>query len=515
MVARYLLGVDIGTNGSKGVLTDRDGTVVAHHAREHRVMTPRPGWCEQDADEAWWGGLRQIIGQLLAQSGVDARDVAGVGISGMCPNVLPVDEEGRPLYSGMLYSDNRASRQIQEITAQMGEATIHRLAGRGLSPDSVGAKVAWLRENEPQVFARMRMVHTVTSYVVWKLTGVSAIDYTVAPRFSPMFDVQALGWDREGCAAVGITAEQLPTAQWATAVAGQVTERAAGETGLAAGTPVITGTCDGTAEAVSVGTVERGEASLLYGSTMALIVFAAEGVSHPRLFVSPSPIPGIYKASLAMSASGALTRWFRDQFGQMELAAQNAIGIDAYQLLGDQADTVPPGSEGLLVLPYFAGERAPIYDSRARGIIIGLTLSHTRRHVYRALLEGVGFGLRHGMEDLAEAGVEITRIVATGGGTKSRVWTQIIGDVIGRDQEIVASPYGAPLGDAFLAGLGIGLFHDVSPLRGSWVQATGVVRHDPARTRVYDAYFKVYRGLYGKLRESMHALAELSQVAVD
>jgi sugar (pentulose or hexulose) kinase len=213
-----------------------------------------------------------------------------------------------------------------------------------------------------------------------------------------------------------------------------------------------------------------------------------------------------------MNASAALTRWFRDNFGQVEREAEAALGINAYHLLSDQAAQVPPGSAGLVVLPYFAGEGHPILDTQARGLILGLTLSHTRSHVYRALLEGVAYGLRHNLETFYEAGLPIKRCIAAGGGTKSKVWTQIVSDVVGQDQELVASPYGAPYGDAYLAGCGVGLFTDLDVLRKQWVQVIGKVEHDPSVHPLYDGYYQVYRRLYEPLREHMHTLARLSAV---
>ena len=221
-------------------------------------------------------------------------------------------------------------------------------------------------------------------------------------------------------------------------------------------------------------------------------------------------LPGLWGTAVTMSASGALTRWFRDNFGQPELDAQARTGLNAYQLLRQEAEDIPPGSEGLLALPYFAGERAPIWDAQARGLILGLTLSHTRRHIYRALLESTALGLRHGLEEPLAAGAKITRIISTGGGTKAHAWTQIVSDVIGYDQDVLVKPYGAPYGDAYQAGMAVGLFKDLTPLHDVWVQKTLPVKWNPERKKVYDRYFEVYRGLYGKLKDDMHALAELA-----
>jgi xylulokinase len=241
-----------------------------------------------------------------------------------------------------------------------------------------------------------------------------------------------------------------------------------------------------------------------------MTVISKELIIHPKLFAEPGPLPDTYALGAAMATSGSLTRWFRDNFAQVETDLEQKLAINAYQLLSDQAGEVSPGSDGLVALPYFAGERTPIWDPLARGTIIGLTLSHTRKHVYRALLEGVAYGLRNNLEVMEEAGAKLKRIIAAGGGTKSRVWLQIVSDVIGADQELVESPFGAPYGDAFLAGYGAGVFDDLCPLGDTWVRKIGTVRHNPRVKAVYDSYYSEYRELYPRLRESMHALAGLS-----
>ena len=506
----YLLGVDIGTSGSKGVLVDLGGNVIAHQSVEHGVDTPRPGWFEHDADAIWWADFKRICRALIAETGAPAGEIAAVGVSALCPDMLPVDENGRPLRKGILYCDSRAQVQHEQIIDRFGDERILEMTGHRLSTSSIGPKMLWFRDNEPALFDRTRKVYSATSYIIFKLTGESVVDYMHAPFYDPMFDIRRMDWDLGVCEELGLSPELLPALRWATDVAGGVTRDSAAETGLAEGTPVITGTCDGTAEGLSVGAVREGEASLLYGTTMGLAVMSDSVRTHPALVVLPGAIPNTYRTAFAMSASGALTTWFRDNFGQVEQEVEAQLGINAYALLSAQGSDVPPGSEGLIVLPYFAGERSPIYDPLARGLILGLTLSHTRKHVYRALLEGVAYSLRHSLEMLVGTGVKVKRIIATGGGTRNRLWTQIVSDVIGKDQEIAVQPFGSPYGDAFMAGYGVGIFKDVSPLRTGWASETSRVEHNPETKRVYDKYYAVYRELYETNKDHMHALAQLS-----
>lgn len=512
MSGKYLLGIDVGTYSSKGVLTDEEGRVLAYHFVEHSTFSPRPGWYEHDAEQVWWGDLVKVARALLEKANINPADIAGVGMSALCADMLPLDEDGRPLRNAILYGiDLRATEEIAMLNREIGEEKIYEISGNALSNQSVGPKILWFRRNEPELFLRARMIHSASSYLAYKLTGRSFLDYATAAFFSPLFDIHRLVWDEEICRFLEVPQEFLPETCWATGVVGGVTKEAAEAAGLAPGTPVIAGTVDAYAEAVSVGMVEAGEAVFSYGSTMNLLAPSDRLKLHPKLLATPYSLPNKYILVGATATAGALTRWFRDNFAQVEMETERNVGINAYHLLSDQAAEAPPGSSGLLVLPYFAGERCPIWDAEARGLILGLTLSHTRRHLYRALLEGTAYSLRHNLETFSEAGAQIERVIASGGGTLSRTWLQIVSDVTGFDQELVASTFGSPYGDAFLAGYGVGLFSDARPLRTTWVQKKDVVKANPALKPLYDRYYQVYRKLYEKVKESMHTLARLSQ----
>lgn len=510
MTRNFLLGIDIGTSASKGVLTDLQGRVIAQRSIEHAVNSPRPGWFEQDADSVWWGDLVRICRALLAESSIAPVAIAALRVSSLSPDMLPVDGNGVPLRPGMLYSDGRAQEEIEEIGRQFNAEDLYRITAKTLSSSSVGPKILWLRKHEPQTYARTRTVHTATSFLVFKLTGNAVIDHVEAAGFNPLFDAHAMQWNPDVCDALQISQALLPEIRWTTDLAGAVTATAAAATGLAEGTPVVTGTCDAFAEAVSVGAVDIGEATLSYGSTMVFTLVLDHLQIEPGMSAGPGPLPHTYKIGSSMSCASSLTRWFRDNFGAPERQAEEVTGISAYQLLSAEAATVPPGAEGLVVLPYWAGERSPIYDSRARGLVLGLTLSHTRRHFYRALIESVGYGLRHNLEIMAATGAPIKRIVATGGGTQSELWTQIVSDIVGQEQEIARNPLGAPYGNAFMAGYGAGIFADLAPLRSDWAPATTRVVPDPKAHALYDRYYEVYRTLYSANREAMHSLARLA-----
>ena len=514
MVSAYLLGIDVGTQSSKGALLRVDGRVAAYHAVEHGVSRPLPGRAEHDADAVWWGDVVTITRALLDQADVDPADVAAVGVSALAPTMVPVDADGRPLRPGILYGiDTRAQVEIERLNRELGWDGPAVSPARRLQAQSVAPKIVWFRDHEPERWARTAKVLGATGYIVHRLTGSFMIDRHCAGALAPLFDPATAGWDPTQCGRLGVPSSLLPEVREATDVVGGVTPNAARETGLAAGTPVICGSMDVLAEYLSSGAIEEGEGCLVFGSTMCMSVLSPEPRSHPLLYGGRSLVPGLHRVSGGMATSGELTRWFRDNFAPDELRIEGRAGTSAYQLLGEAAAAVPAGSDGLVVLPYFSGERTPVFDAQARGMILGLTVSHTRQHLYRGLLEGVAYGVRHHFDLMAEVGVVPRRLVAVGGGSQSALWTQIVSDVTGQTIACVERPIGPALADAFLAGYGIGLFDAFAPLAERWVRIGRRVSPDPRATAIYDGYYRVYRRLYERTAEEMHELARLGEIA--
>jgi len=515
-MAPYLLGVDVGTQSSKGALVTLDGHVVAHHAVEHGVSRPFPGWAEHDADGVWWRDVTTIIQALLRQADANAADVAAVGVSALAPAMVPVDAHGRPLRPGILYGiDTRAHVEIERLNHELGWDTPDAPPARRLQAQSVSPKIVWFREHEPELWRNTSKILGATGYVVHRLTGTYVVDRGNAEALAPLYDRATASWDHAMCERFQVPRSMLPEIHEAADVVGVVTPEAARETGLAVGTPVICGSIDGLAEYLSSGAIHDGEGCLVFGSTMCVCVLSSAPRSHAWLYGGHSLVPGLHRLSGGMATSGALARWFRDNFAPHEMQTERASGISAYQLLDDDAAAVPPGAEGLMVLPYFSGERTPIFDIQARGLILGLTMSHARHHLYRALLEGVAYGARHHFDLMAEVGVVPRRLVALGGGSQSALWTQIVSDVTGQPLQCVERPIGPALADAFLAGFGVGLFSTFTPLAECWVGIGRTVHPDPQVTRVYDQYYRVYRRLYERTAEEMHELARLSATPPD
>jgi xylulokinase len=457
------------------------------------MIVPRPGWAEHRAEEDWWGDFVHVTKALLAQSGLDPQEIKGIAASAIGPCMLPVDAGGKPLMNGVLYGvDTRATAQIAALNAAIGAEVILQRCGNALTSQSVGPKILWLKETQPEIFARTAKVLTSTSYLTWKLTGEHAIDHYTAANFSPLYDVGKQDWT--DALADFLPLDRLPRLLWSTDIAGHVTAAAAAETGLAEGTPVTCGTIDAAAEAVSVGVAAPGEMMVMYGSTIFIIQVTGQPVRDPRLWYAPWLFPGRHASMAGLATSGTLTHWFRDQL---------ARDADFATLAGEAAAS-PKGAKGLICLPYFSGERTPIHDPHAKGAFFGMDLTHTRADLYRAVLEGIAMGTAHVFETCAEVGAAPRTVRAVGGGTKNALWLQATSDLSGVPQELCDKSIGASYGDAFLAALAVGLVEEGDILR--WNPVSGRVM--PEMVAAYDRQYPLWKRLYAQTRDIAHAISQ-------
>ncbi|NGQ91710.1 FGGY-family carbohydrate kinase [Rhodobacter sp. HX-7-19] len=488
----HTLGIDIGTFESKGVLVDGTGRIVATATRPHRMLVPRPGWAEHRAEEDWWGDFVHITRALLAESGVAATDIACVAASAIGPCMLPVDADGAPLMNGVLYGvDTRAAVEIEDLTTRIGADRIMQVCGNALTSQSVGPKILWLKNRQPELYARTAKVLTSTSYITWKLTGEYVIDHYTAANFSPLYDVNALAWT-DALAPDILPLEKLPRLMWSTDIAGHVTAAAAAETGLAIGTPVTCGTIDAAAEAVSVGVQRPGEMMMMYGSTIFIIQVTSDPVRDARLWYAPWLWPGMHASMAGLATSGTLTHWFRDQF-----ARDTSFGN-----LAAEAAASPKGAKGLICLPYFSGERTPIHDPLAKGAFFGLDLTHTRGDMFRAVLEGIASGTAHVLDTYRALGAFPDRILAVGGGTKNAVWMQATSDIGGAGQIVCEKTVGASYGNAFLAATAVG--KALPDQIVEWNPVARTVR--PETVAAYARQYPLFKRLYAQTRDIAHEL---------
>lgn len=486
-----LLGIDIGTASSKAVLATPDGEIVASATTPHDMSLPHPGWAEMDAEEVWWGDIVALTKQLVNDENRDA--IAAMCVSGVGPCLLLCDENLSPQRPAILYGiDMRATDEIAELTERLGAAAIVNRGGTPLSTQAVGPKMLWVQRKEPHVWERSTRWFNSSSYVVAKLTGEYVLDHHTASQCDPLYDINSFRWldDWVDEIAPGI---EMPRLAWPSEIVGHVTALAAEETGLRTGTPVAAGTVDAWAEAISVGVRRPGDLMLMYGSTMFFVQVLPGLRTSPLLWTTAGVEPQTYTAAAGMATSGSLTTWMRELMG----------GVD-FETLIKEASAAPPGADGLLVLPYFAGERTPVFDPDARGVIAGLSLRHSRGHVFRATYEGIAFGIKQILSLLDEVAQDLPRrIVAVGGGTKGELWTRVVSDITGRPQIVPKETIGASFGDAWMAGVGAGVISSDT----EWVRDPEVIQPDPTTKDVYDDLFAGYEDLYLSTRDVVHRLA--------
>ena len=495
---RHVLGIDVSTTATKALLVDEQGRVAGAAISEYGFDVPRPLWSEQEP-ALWWQAAQQAIPAALRAAGADASDVAAVGLTGQMHGLVLLDAQDEPLRPAILWNDQRTADECDLIREAVGPERLVEITGNDALTGFTAPKLVWVREHEPDVWRRIAHVLLPKDYLRLRLTGEHAMDKADGSG-TLLFDLAARDWSPEVVQALAIERAWLPPTFEGPAITAQVSAAAAAATGLAAGTPVVAGGGDQSANAVGVGAVAPGVVALSLGTSG--VVFAATDAPlyEPRGRVHSfcHAVPGKWHMmSVMLSAAGSL-RWLRDAL---------APGVP-FSELAARAGEVPAGSDGLMFLPYLSGERSPHPDPLARGAFVGLTLGHDLRHMTRAVLEGVAFGLRDGLELMLEAGVPApTHIVASGGGTASPLWRQVVADVLGAELSIPESTEGAAFGAAALASVGAGWFASVEDACHSLVRTTPSAAPDSDRASYSDAY-AIYRDLYPALRTSFHRLGQ-------
>ncbi|PYS81932.1 MAG: xylulokinase [Acidobacteria bacterium] len=502
------LGIDVGTGGSRAVLTDASGQVVASATIEHEPFaSPRAGWAEQDARD-WWRASAAAVREVLSGGAASAEEVGCVGLSGQMHGSVLLDERGEVLRPALIWCDQRTDAQCRSITERVGAARIIELTSNPALTGFTLPKLLWVREQEPDVWARVRSVLLPKDYVRLRLTGERATDVADASG-TLLFDVAGRRWSREMLDAAGIDERLLPRVFESPEVTGHVTAEGAAATGLREGTPIVAGAGDQAAGAVGMGIVRPGAVSATIGTSG--VVFAATDKpsldAGGRVHTFCHAVPGRWHVMGVTQGAGLSLRWFRERFGARGGTAQGVSdgtalreSGDPYDLLCDEAAGAPPGSDGVLWAPYLMGERTPHLDPHARAALTGLTASHTRAHVVRAILEGVAFSLRDTFEIFAEMGVPVETIRLGGGGARSALWRQIQADVYGRAVETVEAEEGAAYGAALLAGVGAGAWPSVDAACEAVVRVASATEPDADVSRLLARQYGRFRALYPALR---------------
>ena len=491
------LGIDTGTGGTRAVVIDERGTVVASATSEHQAFaSPQPAWAEQDPRD-WWRACGIAVRAALSQPGVSGEEIAAVGLTGQMHGAVLLDEAGEVIRPALIWCDQRTDDQCRTITEKVGAARLIELTSNPAITGFTLPKLRWVLEHEPALWARVRSILLPKDYVRFCLTGERATDVADASG-TLLFDVAQRCWSRAMLEATEIDERWLPQVFESAEVSGRVSAKGSAATGLRAGIPVVAGAGDQAAGAVGMGIVKPGMVSATIGTSGVMFATTAQPALDPlgRIHTFCHAIPGRWHVMGVTQAAGLSLRWFRDQFG---------AGVDdhrdPYERLTDEAASVASGSDGLLWAPYLMGERTPHLDPDARGALIGLSASHTRAHVIRAILEGVAFSLRDTLTIFAEIGVPVDKIRLGGGGARSSLWRQIQADVYGQTVQVLAAEEGAAYGAALLAGVGSGMWASVDQACDAAVRVSSQIEPDKASADLMDKQYGRFRAIYPALRD--------------
>lgn len=508
----FFVGTDIGTLGTKTVVVSLEGKIMASDYAEYGVITPQPLWAEQ-WPEVWYGAVCKTIKGAVEKSRVAPNRIAGITISGLYGGSgIPCDGEMNAIRPCLIWMDRRATGEVAWVRDHIGVDRIFEITANYVDSYHGFNKMLWIKNNEPEVWKRTKWLVTPYAYAIYKLTGSLSFDYCSAGNVGGIFDMGKRDWSLDLMKEMGIPRGFFPeTLSESSEVVGRIHTEGAGLTGLLEGTPVCAGGVDAAVATLSAGAFDEGDHVAMMGTSMAWGYIHGGEYCSPNLISMPHvayPEKKVYTFAGAATAGGVI-KWFREQFGQLEKSMEAAGESDAYALLDKAAEKIPPGSERLLVLPYFMGERAPIWDVNARGTVLGLTLYHTRGHLFRACLEAVAYALRNCIEFSKQKGMKLSReLIMVGGATKSALWKKIFADITHFPVSCVSGGGEAAYGDALLAAYGVGAIDSFETIK-DWISFDTSVHPDEKSMKVYDAYFEQYIGLYEALKETMENVTHL------
>ena len=499
---KWLLGIDIGTSACKVALFSPEGHVAAQGSGDYKVFYPEPGWAEQNPED-WWTAVCGAIRSMLAESHIDAADISGIGIDGQGWSAIAVDKAGTVLCNTPIWMDTRAHEICSEIKDRIGEDTFFRICGNPFQPAYTLPKILWYKKNRPEVYRNTYKILQSNSFIAYRLTGAMTQDVSQGYAYQ-CFDMRTGCWDQVACDLLGIDINMLPDIYPCHQVVGTVTKEAAALTGLAEGTPVVAGGLDAACGTLGAGVIHPGETQEQGGQAGGMSICMDAYQADPRLILSFHVVPDLWLLQGGTVGGGGVIRWFEQEFGASERAEAAGTGASSLTVMDREADAVPVGSDGLVFLPYMAGERSPIWDTKAKGVYYGIDFAKTRAHFIRASMEGVAFSLKHNLDTAESAGADVQVLCAMGGAANSRVWTQMKADVTGRKIVVPSSDTATTLGAAILAGVGTGVYKSFEDA----VARTVVIRRehvpDMEKHEKYRESYKLYISLYEDLNNIMH-----------
>ena len=487
---KYLLGIDIGTSSCKAALFERDGRIVGQTTRDYPVFYPHPGWAEQNPED-WWEAVCAAVRSLLAKHSIPPAEIAGIGVDGQSWSAIAVDAKGQVLANTPIWMDTRAEECCRDLRERIGEKRLFQVCGNPLKPSYTLPKVQWYGKYRPEDYQKTEQILQSNGFIVYRLTGVRSQDKSQGYGWH-CFAMRRGDWDRALCGELGIPPSLLPEIYDCHQVVGRVTAQAAEKTGLAEGTPVVAGGLDAACGALGAGVLHAGETQEQGGQAGGMSICLEEYQSDERLILGCHVVPDRWLLQGGTVGGGGVLRWFDREFGNGNFKELDALAAE-----------VPPGSDGVVFLPYLAGERSPIWNPQAKGVYYGLDFSKTKGHFVRAALEGVGYSLKHNLDTAEQAGAVVEELLAVGGAANSGLWTQMKADITGKPVKVPTSDAATTLGAALLAGVGVGFYRDFEEAVGSTVKITREYQPNSETQPVYRQGYQRYLELYRRLEPMM------------
>lgn len=505
---KYLLGIDLGTSGTKTVLFDIDGVAISSATVEYPLYQPENGWAEQDPDD-WWNACISTIGLVIAQSGIDPSTIAGIGFSGQMHGLVMLDEGGNVIRRSLIWCDGRNAAECNEITSKVGAARLSEVTANPSLVSFTAGKLLWVRNNEPENYKKCRKILLPKDYLRYKLTGMYGAEASDASGMN-LLDINTRNWSEEVLSKLDIDIDLLPKVRESYELAGNITAQASALTGLAEGTPVVYGAGDNAAAAVGTGVVESGKAFVTIGTSGVLFTHtdkvAVDLGGRVNTFCTADGAWTVFGCTMS---AGLSLQWLRNNFFINEMKVAEGLGQDTYNLMTAQADRIPIGANRLMYLPYLMGERSPILDPNARGVFFGLSAIHTKFDMLRAVMEGVVYSQRQCLDVVRQMGIKFSEIVATGGGGASPLWRQMIADVFGIPVYTIKNKEGPALGAAILAGVGIGVYSSVAEACRRVIKVNPPQLPISENSSKYAPYYELYCSLYPAMKDNFQTLSKL------
>lgn len=503
---KYLLGIDIGTSGTKTVLFDKGGNPISSSTEEYPLYQPEIGWAEQDPLD-WWKAVCTTINAVIKDSNINPESISGIGLSGQMHGLVMLDEDGNVLRKSIIWCDQRTAKECVEITEKVGEKRLIDITANPALTGFTASKILWVRNNEPEIYEKCRKILLPKDYIRYMLTGEFATEVSDASGMQ-LLDIKNRCWSKEVLNALDIPIEYLGNVHESIVVSGKVHKRAAELTGLKENTPVVGGAGDQAAGAIGNGIIRSGQISSTIGTSGVVFAHLDEPIidEKGRVHTFCHAVPGAWHMMGVTQGAGLSLKWFRDNFCTNEIEVAKNMGIDPYVLMTKEAEKVPAGSRGVVYLPYLMGERTPHLNPKAKGVFFGLSAAHTKNDMLRAVIEGVSYSLLDCMEIIKGTGLNPTNVMVSGGGGKSELWRQILADMFNCKVSTNKSSEGPALGVALLAGVGTGVYKDINEACSIAISENSIQYQKEENSLVYKRYYEIYKKIYNDLKETFELL---------